>query len=215
MRAKSPDIDRLVEIARLYYESHLTQERIAHLLELSRPGVQRMIRDAHALGIVKITIIDPHETAEGVGRRLQAAFGLERVLVVPAVRGDAEATKVRVGEAGTRCLDEVLERGATLAVAWGTTVRDVARALRPRRVERLRVVQMVGELGLAIDVLVIDEALANSVIAKSGEGKQVARLGKDQSAHMRRGAAGMSVGSRRPANPMRPSAQERSLRRGE
>ena len=151
MRKKTPDIPGLVEVARLYYESGLTQEKIARALKLSRPRIQRMIQTARDIGIVTITITDPLGRTAEVGRRLQAAFGLDRVLVVPSVRGDAGATKVRVGEAGARYLEEVLDDTATLGVAWGTTVRAVARALHPRHMKRLRVVQMVGELGLATE----------------------------------------------------------------
>jgi len=161
MRKKAPDIPGLVEVARLYYESGLTQEKIAHSLKLSRPNVQRMIHAARDLGIVTITITDPLAMTEETGRRLQEAFGLDRVIVVPSVRGDVEATKARVGEAGARYLEQVLNGAETLGVAWGTTVRAVARALHPRRLKRLRVVQMVGELGLATEASETFRAIAD------------------------------------------------------
>jgi len=148
-------------VARLYYESGLTQEKIARALKLSRPGVQRMIQTTRDLGIVKITITDPLDMAEEVGCRLRETFGLDRVIIVPSVRGDAEATKARVGEAGARYLEDVLEDAETLGVAWGTTVRAVARALHPRRMKRLRVVQMVGELGLATEASETFRAIAD------------------------------------------------------
>jgi deoxyribonucleoside regulator len=150
-----------VEVARLYYESGLTQEKIARALKLSRPGVQRMIQAARDLGIVTITINDPLALTEEAGRRLQKTFGLTRVIVVPHVRGDADGTKARVGEAGARYLDQVLKDAETLGVAWGTTVRAVARALQPRRLRRLRVVQMVGELGLATEASETFRAIAD------------------------------------------------------
>ena len=167
MRKKTPDIPGLVEVARLYYESGLTQEKIARALKLSRPGVQRMIQAARDLGIVTITITDPLDRTAEVGRRLQATFGLDRVIVVPSVRGDADATKARVGEAGARYLDEVLEDAMTLGVAWGTTVRAVARALHPRHTKRLRVVQMVGELGLATEASETFRAIADRLAGQA------------------------------------------------
>lgn len=161
MRKKTPHIPSLVEVARLYYESGLTQAKIAHSLKMSRPGVQRMIQTARDLGIVTITITDPLAMTEESGRRLQEAFGLNRVIVVPSVRGDSEATKARVGEAGARYLGQVLKGTETLGVAWGTTVRAVARALQPRRLKGLRVVQMVGELGLATEASETFRAIAD------------------------------------------------------
>jgi len=161
MRTRPPDISRLVEVARLYYESGLTQDRIARSLSLSRPGVQRMIQAARDLGIVTITITDPLAASQEAGRRLQDNFGLTRAIVVPGTRGDADATKARVGEAGARYLAHVLKGTETLGVAWGTTVRAVARALQPRRLKRLRVVQMVGELGLATEASETFHAIAD------------------------------------------------------
>jgi DNA-binding transcriptional regulator LsrR (DeoR family) len=120
-----------------------------------------MIQAARDIGIVTITITDPLDRTAEVGRRLQATFDLDRVIVVPSVRGDVDATKAHVGEAGARYLDEVLEDAETLGVAWGTTVRAVARALHPRRMKRLRVVQMVGELGLATEASETFRAIAD------------------------------------------------------
>jgi len=120
-----------------------------------------MIQAARDLGIVTITITDPLAMTEETSRRLQEAFGLNRAIVVPSVRGDVEATKARVGEAGARYLEQVLNGAETLGVAWGTTVRAVARALHPRRLKRLRVVQMVGELGLATEASETFRAIAD------------------------------------------------------
>lgn len=148
MARKPPDIRRLVEVARLYYESGLTQAEIARMLHVSRPGVQRMVQAAREQGIVRISISDPLDVAGTLGKDLQAAFDLERVIVVPAVPSDRQATKARVGEAGARYLESILKDDVILGVAWGTTVHEVAKALRPARLAGLRVVQMVGELGL-------------------------------------------------------------------
>lgn len=167
MRKKGPDIPRLVEVARLYHESGLTQAEIGQALALSRPGVQRMLRQAHDLGIVTITITDPLGATEEVGRRMQQRFGLDPVIVVPALRADAEGTKGRVGEAGARHLEGILANGSTLGIAWGTTVRAVARALHPARFPRLRVVQMVGELGLATEASETFRAIADRLAGQA------------------------------------------------
>ena len=161
MPDREAETRRLVEVARLYYESHFTQAKIARCLHLSRPKIQRLLQQAHSLGIVTITITDPLDATATLGRDLQRAFGLDRVIVVSTIRGDADATKERVGEAGARHLETLLGDGLTLAVAWGTTVRAVARALHPRRVPGLRVVQMVGELGLATEASETFRAIAD------------------------------------------------------
>ncbi len=47
----------LIKVAKLYYESGLTQDVISQKLRLSRPTISRMLEEALELGIVKITVI--------------------------------------------------------------------------------------------------------------------------------------------------------------
>jgi DNA-binding transcriptional regulator LsrR (DeoR family) len=62
-------------------------------------------------------IAGPSDAMEAVGWDLQETFDLNRVIIDPTVRRDADATKARVGEAGARCLEELLKEGTSLARA--------------------------------------------------------------------------------------------------
>lgn len=46
----------LVKIARLYYEQDLNQQEIAGRLRISRQKVQRLLQQARAEGVVRITV---------------------------------------------------------------------------------------------------------------------------------------------------------------
>lgn len=49
-------IERMVNVARLYYEQNMTQSEIAKELGISRPLVSILLTEARACGIVTITI---------------------------------------------------------------------------------------------------------------------------------------------------------------
>ncbi len=49
-------IERMVNVARLYYEQNMTQNEIAKELGISRPLVSILLTEARTCGIVTITI---------------------------------------------------------------------------------------------------------------------------------------------------------------
>ena len=49
-------IERMVNVARLYYEQNKTQNEIAKELGISRPLVSILLTEARACGVVSITI---------------------------------------------------------------------------------------------------------------------------------------------------------------
>lgn len=49
-------IERMVNVARLYYEQNMTQNEIAKMLGISRPLVSILLTEARACGVVSITI---------------------------------------------------------------------------------------------------------------------------------------------------------------
>lgn len=56
------DKDRLsINVAKLYYESDMSQQKIANELGISRPSVSRLLQYAKEHGFVQIRIIDPTE----------------------------------------------------------------------------------------------------------------------------------------------------------
>ena len=67
---------QLVAVARLYYESNLTQAQIAQRLNVSRPSVSKMLARARELGIVHIEIRAGDEGKADLLQRLQSKYAL-------------------------------------------------------------------------------------------------------------------------------------------
>lgn len=144
-------IDRnllLVEAARLYYEHNLNQAQIASRLDVSRPGVSRLLQQARDAGIVRIEIVDPG----GKGTRLESAlrekYGLKQVIVVPTDPSDS-VLKSRLGSALINLLEGLLTENITLGVSWGSTLQAATEHLKPRAINNMTVVQLNGGVSKA------------------------------------------------------------------
>ncbi|MCI9076495.1 MAG: winged helix-turn-helix transcriptional regulator [Dorea sp.] len=82
------DVELLVQIAHLYYDEEMTQQKIAKKLNMSRSLVSKLLAKAKEKGIVKVTISDevnrPHQPLEA---QLKKLFGLSEVIITPADSG--------------------------------------------------------------------------------------------------------------------------------
>lgn len=170
MSAGSPE-DRtrlLVEVAQRYWEQGRTQEDIGHELHLTRWKVGRLLEEARAEGIVQITVVHPRARRRDLEAELQARFGLQDCVVVPAPAGAADgSTHVALAAA-----DLLRSRGRTLrtlGVSWGNTLQEVAAVLPVGWTSGLEVVQVNGNLSRSVrPTTAADVALS---IARSGHGR--------------------------------------------
>lgn len=139
----------LVEAAKLYYEHQLSQLEISKKLKVSRPTISRLLNQARNAGIVRIDIIDPSE----VGTQLEAAlvkkYGLKKTVIVPNDTDDIKIIKKRLGKAAVLLVDQLISEGTILGISWGTTMQQVSRQIRSRRVKDMVVVQLNGGISRA------------------------------------------------------------------
>ncbi len=138
----------LFEAARLYYEHHLNQAQIATKLDVSRPGVSRLLQEARDTGIVKIQIIDPNARGTRLEAALREKYGLKHAIVVPSDKLE-NVLKSRLGFALINLLDELLTENTTLGVSWGSTLQAATKHLQPRIIKNMTVVQLNGGVSKA------------------------------------------------------------------
>jgi len=137
----------LVTVARLYYEAGNTQQEIARKLNISRPQVSRYLNQAKKQGIVQITIHDPLSSCSQIESLLQDNYGLARAIVVPVNSNDEKTIKKYLGKVAAAFLHQIIKDGDIIGISWGTTIREVAAALKPKQVKNVSVVQLKGGVG--------------------------------------------------------------------
>ena len=115
-------------VAKLHYESDLSQVQIAKQLGLSTATISRLLQRARSEGIVRIEVRDIFNPDE-LGQQLSAALGLKQVLAVDAPT--ANLLSALASPLSQLLAAQDLGRGKALMIGWGRTVWAVIDAGLP------------------------------------------------------------------------------------
>lgn len=138
----------MAKVARLYYEGELSIVEIAEIFGISRQRCSRLLKKAKDRGIVQIRIIDPASRVEAeLEAELQARFDLKAVRCVEVFSDNSVLIRKSVGVAAGDFLLGFLKPGTTIGVAYGRTIYEMVRFIRPREfIPNLTVVQIMGSM---------------------------------------------------------------------
>lgn len=126
MNISNEKIQKLIEIARLYYEEDRTQSEIAKLYQVSRPLVSRMLKEAKELGIVNIEIRSPFEGNKTVLNKLKNTFDLQGGVVIPNLSNDNH-TNDAISKAAITYMMEL--KGQNYGIGWGQIIGNLISAI--------------------------------------------------------------------------------------
>lgn len=88
------DKDKLaINVAKLYYRSDFSQQKIAQELGVSRPSISRLLQYAKDKGYVNIQIVDPVEDMSIMEQRLKDKLHLKDVKIASSTINDEEEIK--------------------------------------------------------------------------------------------------------------------------
>lgn len=138
-------VDQIVHRAAwLYYTHGLRQDEVARRLDISRASVATYLRRARETGIVTITTSTQLFAADVLARRVEDAFGLDGVWVVPEAE-PVLATEIPAVAASVFL--SLAASGQKIGIAWGRTVYAIADAMSYADLQGVTVVQLCGNLG--------------------------------------------------------------------
>ncbi len=141
------DKDKLaINVAKLYYRSDFSQQKIAQELGVSRPSISRLLQYAKDKGYVNIQIVDPVEDMSIMEQRLKDKLHLKDVKIASSTINDEEEIKKYISIAAAQYLDGMIKDGDIIGVGWGTTLYNMSQALIPRSIKGSQVVQLEGGL---------------------------------------------------------------------
>lgn len=159
----------LARIAHMYYEQGMTQQEIANETTLSRIRVSRMLQQARAEGVVRISI-----SYDGYYPHLEHKLGNRypnvEFIVSDALDGTPGSIKRSIGAATADYLRKSLHDGESIAVGWGTTLREVGECLDARFSGTTTFIPLLGgqvHIGLDVHANSIAELLASKVGGES------------------------------------------------
>ncbi|MDN5557840.1 MAG: transcriptional regulator [Ruaniaceae bacterium] len=136
--------EALYRAAQMYYVNDEKMDAIASSLGVSRSTVSRMLKEARESGTVRITLTPHASSISKLSQELADVFGVAvHVAMVRRALSD-QRRRDAVARVAARLLEEWVQPGSTVGVAWGTTVSAVATQLQPQPVADVHIVQLNG-----------------------------------------------------------------------
>ena len=118
-------IERMIAVARMYYEQDMNQSQIAKELGISRPLVSLLLTEAKACGIVKITINDIGVNREKMVKCLKERYGISHIILVSDGNNAGETNKAVANEAFFYCFQKK-NANKHVGIGWGSMMGYMA-----------------------------------------------------------------------------------------
>ncbi len=145
------NIRLLSKVSTLYYTKEFTQQEIANRLELSRPKVSRLLKQAKDHGIVQIIVSYPEGNFIKLETNIEQKYGLNEVIIVDSSQEQSDMAnkllKTQLGSAAAKYLARTVTDGDIIGVTWGTTLQAMVDKMPPVQTNNCHVVQMLGGIG--------------------------------------------------------------------
>ncbi len=162
--------ERLIEIARAYYEQDHDQSQVAKSFGISRSQVSRYLKKAKEMHLVQVRVVSPNERTGKVETALKRQFdSLQEAIVVPVFNLQPEPLRKTIARACAHYLEQVIRPGLRICVGSGRTLCEVFAWLHPAQVPNVSIVQAMGNVGheaMDIDFNQMARAAANAFGAK-------------------------------------------------
>lgn len=145
MDTKQEQLESALHAAQMYYYQNLPMKTIAAELKVSHSTVSRLLSWARSQGLIEIRINDIRGRADTLEESIKLHFKIQHVQIVPVPEIAGEhAWQERVAKVTANTLNQVIESGMILGVAWGGTINLVAANLTPKSLVGVQVVQLNG-----------------------------------------------------------------------
>lgn len=121
-----PTTELAARAARLHFEFHLTHQKVADALGLSRVKVTRLIKHAHAVGLVRMVIASDASPFADLEGALTARYGLVEAIVVPSATAGSGGLRAMLAQGAATYMVRVLREDMVVAVGLSRTIGEAA-----------------------------------------------------------------------------------------
>jgi DNA-binding transcriptional regulator LsrR (DeoR family) len=133
----------------MHYLDNLSQNEISSNLRISKSAVSRLLKEGRDKGIVTFHIKDYEDRLSSLEEKLEQSFKLKEAVVVSDEEiTSEESMKKKVAKAAAILLQRRIRENDTIAVSWGTTLVEVAKALNPPSHLNIDIVPLLGGIDI-------------------------------------------------------------------
>ncbi len=133
MEMKQEKAERLVQIAKMYYEDNLTQSEIAKEIGVSRALICRLLNEAKKYGIVTIQIHSPEEDYSLLKNQIRNRFKIEDVYIVNTLLGQ-DISDDHISECFSDVLLNLLPTCSNIGCSWGKIIHEALESLSKKEI---------------------------------------------------------------------------------
>lgn len=155
-----------LKAAHLYYYDNLSQKQVAEQLNISRPTLNKLLKEARQEGMVKIEITDYRNQSNLIRleRQLSTKFGLRDVKLVDSFIDDSTVIKERISKAAAAYFNSIIRSGMCVGVGWSRMLENMANYLTPSKsitnAEFVTLLGGSGNLDYQINANLLNERIA-------------------------------------------------------
>ena len=131
-------------ISYLYYYADMKQSDIAERLFLSRSTVSRLIKKAHAAGVVELKINEPWERDFPMEDELKTAFSIDSARILKPYSSDYTAELRELSRMTSFYISCNLNKSSIMGLSWGNTVAHVVDSITSNENIPFTVVPIMG-----------------------------------------------------------------------
>jgi DNA-binding transcriptional regulator LsrR (DeoR family) len=138
------------KVARMYYSQGIQQTEITDRLNIHQSTVSRLLKKAHELGIVRISVTAPTGIHAEMEEELESRFDLKQAIVVDSIGNDEGQIARDLGGAGAYFLELAAAKpGEVIGISsWSASLLEMIKAMHPSKIKTgTKVVQILGGVG--------------------------------------------------------------------
>jgi DNA-binding transcriptional regulator LsrR (DeoR family) len=164
-RIRTTDLMRLAAIARDFYLDGKSKSDIAEHYGISRFKVARLLEEARAGGVIRVSVDVPFGIDPEMSWRLQSEYGLRHAIVIDSPEVPETLLRTRLARVAGNLLTEIVTEQDVLGVGYGRTLTVLAESLAS--LPACTVVQVTGAL-LGVNPAENSVELVRRIAAVSG-----------------------------------------------
>lgn len=122
-------VNKIIRIAKKYYELGLSQEKIAEQEYISKSTVSRLLNDARDMRYISIIINYPKASKTELEDEINSLFDIESLCVVPSYTENLESRLADTCKAFDEDFFNLLSPDDIISISWGSTMEFLTQSI--------------------------------------------------------------------------------------